>query len=91
MPHQIHDLDCSRSALDMGTTMVVAVEMSKSSLFLRGVLPGVELRPTKKLSVDDDKLLAQIDRWCDEAKKKISCAISRICVAYEAGRNGFWG
>ena len=29
-------------------------------------------------------------RWRDEAEKRADCRVSRICVAYEAGRDGFW-
>ena len=48
MPHQIYHLDCSRTALEMGNTMVVVVKVSQSNLLLHGVLPRVERRPTKK-------------------------------------------
>ena len=47
-PHQIYDPDCSRTALEMGNTMVVVVKVSQSNLLLHGVLPRVERRPTKK-------------------------------------------
>jgi transposase len=43
----------------------------------------------KKLGADHDALLQLIDRWRDEAIKA-GRAISRIVVAFEAGRDGFW-
>ena len=43
----------------------------------------------KKMSVDEAELLSQLHRWRDEAEKRLDCQVSRICVAYEAGRDGF--
>ena len=43
-----------------------------------------------KMSVDEAELLSQLHRWRDEAEKRADCRGSRICVAYEAGRDGFW-
>ena len=42
------------------------------------------------MSVDEAEFLSQLHRWRDEAKKRFDCRVSRICVAYEAGRDGFW-
>ena len=44
----------------------------------------------KKMSVDEAELLSQLYFWRDEAEKRSDCRITRICVAYEAGRDGFW-
>ena len=41
-------------------------------------------------AVDEAELLSQLHRWRDEAEKRLDCQVSRICVAYEAGRDGFW-
>ena len=90
MPHQTYDLNRSRTALDINSTLVVVVKMSQSTWLLHGVLPGLGRRPMKKLSVDEVGLLSQLHRWRDEAEKEIGRAIPRICVAYEAGRDGFW-
>ncbi|RWC52130.1 MAG: hypothetical protein EOS56_32440 [Mesorhizobium sp.] len=38
---------------------------------------------------DEDALLALIHRWTDEASRAGS-SITRVCLAYEAGRDGFW-
>jgi len=54
------------------------------------VLPGLERRPMKKLPADEIGLLSQLHRWRDDAQKATGHAIPRICVAYEAGRDGFW-
>ena len=90
MPHQTYDLNRSRTALDINSTLVVVVEMSQSMWLLHAALPGLERRPMKKMSVDEVGLLSQLHRWRDEAEKEIGCAVNRICVAYEAGRDGFW-
>ena len=53
-------------------------------------VPGLERRAMKKMSVDEAEFLSQLHRWRDEAEKRLDCQVSRICVAYEAGRDGFW-
>ena len=90
MPHQTYDLNRSHAALDMDSTLVVVVEMSQSTWMSHAVLPGSERRPVKKLPADEGKLLAQLHRWRDDAEKATGHAVPRICVAYEAGRDGFW-
>ncbi len=90
MPHQTYDLSRSHAALDMDSTLVVVVEMSQSTWMPHAVLPGSERRPMKKLPADEGKLLAQLHRWRDDAEKATGHAIPRVCVAYEAGRDGFW-
>ena len=70
--------------------MVVAVEMSLSTWLVCAEVPGLERRAMKKMSVDEAELLSQLHRWHDEAEKRLDCRVSRICVAYEAGRDGFW-
>ena len=54
-----------------------------------GVVPGVARQPLKKLEPDEAQLLRLLQRWRDEATRS-GCAIERIVVAYEAGRDGFW-
>ena len=70
--------------------MVVAVEMSLSTWLVCAEVPGLDRRAMKKMSVDEAELLSQLHRWRDEAEKRLDCRVSRICVAYEAGRDGFW-
>ena len=52
-------------------------------------MPGVERQPLKKLKTDEHSLLALLERWRGEAVRS-GYAITRIVVAYEAGRDGFW-
>ena len=84
-------IDLSRCpvALDEDSTLIAVIEMSQPSWLVAGLVPGVERRPLKKLAVDEEALLSLLYRWRDEAEKA-GCPIGRICVAYEAGRDGFW-
>lgn len=63
--------------------------MSQSSWLVAGTVPGVERHPLKKLVPDMEALLRLLERWRDEAAKA-GRTITRIAVAFEAGRDGFW-
>src|SRR5271163_5332360 len=63
--------------------------MSKASWLVSGAVPGVERQPLKKLEPDATALLRLIERWRNEAVRA-GRPISRIALAYEAGRDGFW-
>jgi len=76
-------------ALATEETLIAVIEMSLSSWLVAGIIPGVERLPLKKLPTDPFGLLGLLERWRDEAKKA-GRTISRITVAYEAGRDGFW-
>ncbi|MFX6201554.1 IS110 family transposase, partial [Acinetobacter baumannii] len=71
------------------STLIAVIEMSLSSRLVAGIVPGVERHPSKKLEVNEDALLRLLWRWRDEAIKA-GCPITRITVAFEAGRDGFW-
>jgi transposase len=86
---QVNDLSRSLIAFDPISTLVVVVEMSKASWLVSGAVPGVERQPLKKLEPDATALLRLIERWRNEAVRA-GRPISRIALAYEAGRDGFW-
>jgi transposase len=86
---QRNDLSRSLVAFDQNSTVVSVVELSLESWVVSGVVPGVKRQPLKKLPADRERLLALLERWRDEAIKA-GHAISRIAVAFEAGRDGFW-
>lgn len=86
---RINDLSHSFTAFEQDNTPVVVVEISLSSWLVAGILPGVARQPLKKFGPDEGALLALIHRWTDEASRAGS-SITRVCVAYEAGRDGFW-
>ena len=90
MHQETFELNCSRTSLAMDGTLVVVVEMSLSTWLVCAEVPGLERRAMMKMSVDETELLSQLHRWRDEAEKRADCRVSRICVAYEAGRDGFW-
>ena len=50
---------------------------------------AVERQPLKKLDADQQALLKLLHRWRIEAAQA-GRRITRIVVAYEAGRDGFW-
>ena len=86
---QPNDLSRSLTALDQDSTLIAVVEMSQSSWLVGGIIPGVERRAAKKLEASEERLLAVLHRWRDEAVKA-GHTIERITVAFEAGRDGFW-
>jgi transposase len=63
--------------------------MSQSSWLVGGIVPGISRQPTKKLQPDEASLLGLLRRWQDEAAKA-GRQITRLAVAFEAGRDGFW-
>jgi transposase len=83
------DLANCRPAFNQAATLVVVVELSQSSWLVAGLLPGVARRPLKKLQPDQDELLKLLHRWRQEAEDE-GHPIQRVCLAYEAGRDGFW-
>lgn len=83
--------DQSRSlvALDQDSTLIAVIEMSQSRWLIGGLVPGLEREPEKGLMPDPEVLLTLLHRWRTEAGKA-GRRIERVCVAYEAGRDGFW-
>jgi transposase len=75
--------------LDQDSTIIAVVEMSQSSWLVAGVLPGIERQPRKKLEPSAERLLGLLLRWRDEAVRA-GKKITRIALAFEAGRDGFW-
>jgi transposase len=63
--------------------------LSHSSWLLGGIVPGIDRHPEKKFAPDQETLLRLLHRWRDEAAKA-GRTITRITVAFEAGRDGFW-
>jgi transposase len=86
---QPNDLSRSLVALDQNSTIIAVVELSHSSWLVGGVVPGIERQPRKKLEPSPERLLALLHRWRDEAVRAGS-TITRIALAFEAGRDGFW-
>jgi transposase len=86
---QLNDLSRSLTSLEQDSTIIAVIEMSQSSWLVAGIVPGIERHPLKKLEPNEEELLRLLMRWRAEATK-MGCTITRIAVAYEAGRDGFW-
>jgi transposase len=86
---QPNDLSRSLVAFDQDSTIIAVVEMSQSSWLVGGVIPGIERQPLKKLEPSAERLLGLLHRWRDEAVRA-GKRITRIALAFEAGRDGFW-
>jgi len=84
-----NDLSRALVAFDQDSTIVAVVELSLKTWLVSGLVPGVMRQPLKKQPADPERLLALLHRWREEAVKA-GHAISRIAVAFEAGRDGFW-
>ena len=89
MTMEANDLNRCQTHLDQDSTLIAVIEMSQSSWLVARVVPGIERHPTKKLTPDEAALLRLLQRWRDEAGRA-GQAITRITVAFEAGRDGFW-
>jgi transposase len=83
------DLSRSLVAFDQDSTLVAAIELSSSSWLVGGLVPGLAREPMKRLAPDAAGVLRLLERWREEAAKA-GRPLARICVAYEAGRDGFW-
>src|SRR5436853_4869478 len=86
---QLNDLSRSLVALDQDSTIIAVVELSQSSWLVAGVLPGIERQPQKNLEPSAEGLLGLLHRWRDEAVRAGE-KITRIALAFEAGRDGVW-
>lgn len=83
------DLSRSLAALEQDSTLVAVIEMSSTGWLVGGLVPGLSREPRKKLSPEAARLLQLLERWRAEAVQA-GHAIKRVCVAYEAGRDGVW-
>ena len=86
---KFNDLSRSLVAFDQDSTLVAVIEMGSVGWLVGGLVPGLSRGPQKKLATEPLTLLKLLYRWRDEAVKA-GHAIERICVAYEAGRDGVW-
>src|SRR3979411_1600794 len=86
---QPNALSRSLVALAQDSTIHAAVEMSQSSWLVAGMVPGIERQPRKKVEPSPGRLLGLLHGWRDEAVGA-GKEITRIALAFEAGRGGFW-
>src|SRR3954470_11428865 len=86
---QRDDLSRSLVPFEQDGTLVAVVELSRSSWLVAGLVPGIGRHPLKKPDPSEEALLALLRRWRDEAARA-GRPITRLAVAFEAGRDGFW-
>src|ERR1700745_1067386 len=86
---QPNDLSRALVALDQNSTVIAVVELSHSSWLVAGMVPGIERQPRKKLEPNPERLLGFLHRWRDGGGQG-GRTITRIALAFEAGRDGFW-
>jgi len=84
-----NDFSRSLTPFEQDSTLVAAIELSQSTWLIAGTVPGIDRQPLKKITPDETALLRLLHRWRDEAIGK-GCTVTRIAVAFEAGRDGFW-
>ena len=84
---QVNDLTRCLAALDQDSTLIAVIEMSQSSWLVAGIVPGIARHQVKKLEPDEAALLQLLHRWRAEAARS-GRKISRIAVAFGAGRDG---
>jgi transposase len=86
---QPNDLSRSLTSLEQDSTIIAVIEMSQSSWLVAGIVPGIERHPLKKIEPSEEELIRLLMRWRSEATEH-GRTITRIAVAFEAGRDGFW-
>src|SRR4051812_29846429 len=86
---QANDSSRCLLTLEQDSTLIAVVELSRASWLVAGIVPAVERQPLKKIEADEAALLRLLGRWTDEATRA-GRAVTRVCVAFEAGRDGFW-
>ena len=86
---ELNDLSRSLTSLEQDKTIIAVIEISQSSWLVAGIVPGIERHPLKKLEPSEEELVRLLMRWRTEATKN-GHTITRIAVAFEAGRDGFW-
>jgi transposase len=80
----------SATAFDQASTLVTVLELSGKTWLLGAVAPGVSRRPKKSVAARDLGAAAKaIEGWKAEASRA-GRAVSRLVLAFEAGRDGFW-
>ena len=77
------------TALDYESTIITAVELSASSWLVGAQVPSVLRQCRQKLAPSAEALLEHLGRLRQRAERA-GKRVSRVVVAYEAGRDGFW-
>jgi transposase len=89
MTTRANDMGRSLAAVDEHSTLLIVAAMGQKRWLVAGLIPGVERHAEKKTDPDPEMLFRLLERWRGEAAKARR-PITRIAVAYEGGRDGFW-
>jgi transposase len=90
MPKSLtNDLSRSLAAFDQPSTLIAVIEMGLEGWLVAGVVPGMAREPLKKIPPHEERLWVLLQRWRAQAVMAGS-TITRVVVAFEAGRDGFW-
>jgi transposase len=84
-----NDLSRALVAFDQNSTLVAVVELSLKNWCVLGLVPGLKRQPHKTQEAGAERLLTLLERWRAEAVKA-GALVSRMVVAFEAGRDGLW-
>jgi transposase len=85
---RINDLSRSFVAIEQDSTAIAVIEMGLSGWRVADIVPGIHRHPLKKIAPDPELVLQLLRRG--NRKQTIVEPITRVSVAYEAGRDGFW-
>jgi transposase len=80
----------SATAFDHNTTIVAVLELSGKNWLFGAVAPGVKTRAKRSFAARD---IAAVTKALEQLKAQVQragLAVTRIVLAYEAGRDGFW-
>jgi transposase len=83
---QSFDASRSLAALEQDNTIVAVIEMGQSKWLIAALVPGLKRQPLKRIDPDAETLLKLLRGWRAAAGQRIT----RITIAYEAARDGFW-
>lgn len=79
-----------KTLLDLTTTLVVAVEISKAAWLTAAHIPGLPtVKAKQQIEATGQALIESLARLARRAAAK-SASVERIVVCYEAGHAGFW-
>ncbi len=85
----LNDLSRSLVPFECDATVVAVIELSQKTWLVGGIIPGINRHPEKKICPDEQALARLLHRWRAEAGKA-GRTVTRIAVAFEAGRDGLW-
>ena len=80
----------SATAFDHTTTIVAVLELSGKSWLFGACAPGVPRRIKQNLEAGDIAAVMKALERLKAQSEKAGFAVTRIVLAYEAGRDGFW-